>query len=73
MFKMTRKAIGSAIAAAALTASLMAPASYAADAQNMGEPMTAGSYTAPRVLDRDSEGWVLDAGGPSVYFERIDE
>jgi hypothetical protein len=83
MFQITRKSIGTAAAATALAASLLAPASYAAEpevqAQSVGtelqtiELMSAGSYTAPRVLSRESEGWELDAGGPSIYFERVDE
>ena len=83
MFQITRKSIGSAAAAAALSVSLLAPASFAAEldvqAQSVGnqqqtiESVNSGSYTAPRVLSRNSEGWELDSGAPSIHFERIDE
>ena len=83
MFQITSKSIGSAVAAAALSVSLLAPASFAAEPEVQAQSVpnqqptielhSAGSYTAPRVLSRDSEGWMLDTGAPSIHFERIDE
>ena len=84
MSPLSRTTLGSAIAATALSVSLMAPASFAASgpvaqAKSLANPAPViaelgnCSHEAPCVVMRTADGYILDFGSPSIYFERVDE
>ena len=86
MFQISSKRIAVAVAGAALSLSVFAQVSLAAELeaaalpntssavpaiqpQSLPSPQVGQSFTAPYTVGHSSDGWMLDYGGPSLYFE----
>ena len=87
MFHISSKRIAVAAAAAALSVSVFAQASFAANMDSTAVPSNPGdqaiqqrmdtqvgqSFTAPYVVSHTTDGWELDYGGPAIQFEATGE
>ena len=87
MFHSSSKRIATAAAAAALSLSVLAQASFAANLDSAAVPSNPGeqaieqqmdaqvgqNFTAPYVVSHTTDGWELDYGGPAIQFEATGE